>query len=131
MPVILPALGTVTRSVTYRLTRGTQRVAQRGAPIRGGEVRRPMLNRPSVEGAKIHHRFGLVLACTAGDEQSFPVAHDIGEAKAHERALLQSARRYRSLVEASGVIVYTSDSQARWPVPNAAWEAYTGQTWEE
>src|SRR5581483_6285120 len=59
------------------------------------------------------------------------VAHDIGEAKAHEMALARSAERYRSLVEASGAIVYTSDSLAQWNAPNPAWQAYTGQTFEQ
>ena len=59
------------------------------------------------------------------------VAHDVGEAKAHERELARSALRYRSLVDASGAIVYSSDSQAQWHAPNPAWEAYTGQTFEQ
>ena len=59
------------------------------------------------------------------------IARDIGAARAAERVLRESETRYRSLVEASGAIVFNSDAQARWLQPHPRWEAYTGQTFEQ
>lgn len=59
------------------------------------------------------------------------IARDIGAARAAERVLRESETRYRSLVEASGAIVFNTDAQARWLQPHPRWEAYTGQTFEQ
>ncbi len=59
------------------------------------------------------------------------VAREIGERRRQERALRENEERYRSLVEAAGGIVYGCDPEARWIVRNAAWEAFTGMTFEE
>ena len=59
------------------------------------------------------------------------IARDIGAARAAERVLRESEERYRSLVEASGAIVFNSDGEARWRTPQPAWGAYTGQAFEQ
>jgi PAS domain S-box-containing protein len=48
-----------------------------------------------------------------------------------DASLRVSEERYRSLVEASGAIVYCCDPEAKWYLRNEAWEAFTGQTFEE
>ncbi|HUR40912.1 MAG TPA: PAS domain S-box protein [Verrucomicrobiae bacterium] len=59
------------------------------------------------------------------------IARDVSARLAADRALRDSEQRFRSLVEASGAIVYNSDAQARWRAPNPGWEAYTGQSFEQ
>ena len=48
-----------------------------------------------------------------------------------EHALRHSEERYRSLTEATSAIVWTSDPEGRFLVPQSSWEAYTGQPWDE
>lgn len=45
--------------------------------------------------------------------------------------LRASERRYRSLVSATASIVAVTDGSGWFVTPQPAWEAYTGQTWEE
>jgi PAS domain S-box-containing protein len=48
-----------------------------------------------------------------------------------EQALRQSEQRYRSFVEASSQIVWTTDSRGEVNLDIPAWQAYTGQTAEQ
>ena len=59
------------------------------------------------------------------------VARDITERKRAEREIRDREERYRSLVEASGAIVFTCDAQVNWTEPVPEWEAYTGQTFDQ
>lgn len=44
--------------------------------------------------------------------------------------LAKSERRYRSLVEALTSIVWSSNAEVKFVVPQESWRAYTGQEWE-
>ncbi len=48
-----------------------------------------------------------------------------------EQALRLSEERYRSLVGAITSVVWTADPEGRFVEPQAAWAAYTGQSWQE
>ncbi|MEW6268499.1 MAG: PAS domain S-box protein [Thermodesulfobacteriota bacterium] len=45
--------------------------------------------------------------------------------------LRESEQRYRSLVSATTAIVSVADGAGRFVAPQPAWQAYTGQSWEE
>ncbi|HEX6180955.1 MAG TPA: PAS domain S-box protein, partial [Chitinophagaceae bacterium] len=43
----------------------------------------------------------------------------------------ESEQRYRSLVKVTTSVVWTTDGEGGFVVPQLSWEEYTGQTWEE
>jgi len=45
--------------------------------------------------------------------------------------LARGAQRYRSLVEATSAIVFTTDAEGALVEPQPRWEAYTGQSWAQ
>ena len=59
------------------------------------------------------------------------VALDVTERRKAEHRLQASEERYRSLVSASSSIIWATDSEGRFVVPQKSWEQYTGQRWEE
>ncbi|NUQ49528.1 MAG: PAS domain S-box protein, partial [Phycisphaerae bacterium] len=64
-------------------------------------------------------------ACVGG------VAFDVTAWLAAEDALRASEERYRSLTKAITSVVWTTDAEGRFVVPQASWSRYTGQAWEE
>jgi PAS domain S-box-containing protein len=56
---------------------------------------------------------------------------DITAQKELDARLRESEQRYRSLVSATAAIVAVADREGRFATPQPAWEAYTGQPWEE
>jgi PAS domain S-box-containing protein len=56
---------------------------------------------------------------------------DVTALRSAEEQLRQSEERYRSLVSATSAFVWTSDAEGTFSWPQPAWEAYTGQTWDE
>ncbi|HEX2223882.1 MAG TPA: chemotaxis protein CheB, partial [Thermoanaerobaculia bacterium] len=70
------------------------------------------------------------------DEQGQVVAissidRDIDERLRARDELRHSEERYRSLVAAMTSVVWTTDEEGSFVVPQLAWEAYTGQSWEQ
>ncbi len=56
---------------------------------------------------------------------------DISLRKRTEAALRRSEQRYRSLVNATSSIVWTTDGEGSIVTPNPSWQEYTGQTPEQ
>jgi PAS domain S-box-containing protein len=56
---------------------------------------------------------------------------DITSRKRAERQVRESEARYRSLVTVLTDVAWTTDAAGAFVVPQAAWAAFTGQSWEE
>ncbi|HSQ19690.1 MAG TPA: PAS domain S-box protein, partial [Blastocatellia bacterium] len=59
------------------------------------------------------------------------VARDITERKKTDEALRDSEERFRSLVSVITDVPWVADATGAFITPQSAWEAYTGQSWEE
>ena len=59
------------------------------------------------------------------------IKEDITDKKSAEQDLLKSEERYRSLIEATTSIIWTTDESGGFVVPQVSWERYTGQPWNE
>ena len=59
------------------------------------------------------------------------IQRDVTERKRADEELARREERYRALVMATTSIVWTTDSDGRFVEPQLAWEAYTGQSWDE
>ncbi|HEX8312232.1 MAG TPA: PAS domain-containing protein, partial [Chthoniobacteraceae bacterium] len=80
------------------------------------------------------HRVPVLIGfALLGEERDEAIAFilDLTAQKGVEDALRQSEERYRSLVAATSSIVWTSGPTGEFVEPQEAWEAYTGQSWEE
>ena len=55
----------------------------------------------------------------------------ITERKLLEKKLQNSEERYRSLVEATASLIWTTDELGKFVVPQTSWERFTGQPWSE
>ncbi len=87
-----------------------------------------------VEEEGVHRKWMIRMALLEhGDETEsiMVIASDITERKRAEDALRESEERYRSLVLATTSIVWTTDGEGGFAVPQPSWEKYTGQTWED
>jgi PAS domain S-box-containing protein len=72
-----------------------------------------------------------VRAYPAGGQGLSVYFRDIGERRVAQQALLHSEQRFRSLIEASAAIVWTTGATGEVETPQPEWSAFTGQGWEE
>lgn len=66
----------------------------------------------------------------SGHEAALVVALDITERRKAQLALQLSEERYRTLMEASTSVVWTTDAEGNFVEPQKQWQQYTGQAWE-
>jgi diguanylate cyclase (GGDEF)-like protein/PAS domain S-box-containing protein len=59
------------------------------------------------------------------------IARDISERIDSKNALQESEQRYRSLIEATTSIVWTTNAAGEFVEPQTSWENFTGQSWKE
>ncbi len=59
------------------------------------------------------------------------VSRDIRDRKAAEDVLKQSEERFRSLIEASAQIIWTTNAEGEFVTEQPGWTAFTGQTYDE
>jgi PAS domain S-box-containing protein len=78
----------------------------------------------SVTVSPIRDSSGVVLGASS-------IKRDITERKRAAEELARREERYRALVTATTSIVWTTDPEGRFSEPQASWEEYTGQPWQE
>lgn len=61
----------------------------------------------------------------------FGSIQDITERRRSEEELAESELRFRSLIEATTSIIWTTDESGGFVEPQASWEKFTGQPWSE
>jgi PAS domain S-box-containing protein len=71
------------------------------------------------------------LARDGSIESLMGITEDITARKRAEEELARSEERYRSVVEATSDVIWTSAGNGDFVAPQHSWEAYTGQPWEE
>jgi PAS domain S-box-containing protein len=59
------------------------------------------------------------------------IKRDVTERKRAAEELARREERYRALITATTSIVWTTDPEGRFSEPQASWEEYTGQPWQE
>ncbi|MGE3820793.1 MAG: PAS domain S-box protein, partial [Isosphaeraceae bacterium] len=62
---------------------------------------------------------------------TFGISRDITDLKTTERALREGEERFRSLVEATSAIVWTTPASGEFETEQPGWSAFTGQTFDE
>ncbi len=86
----------------------------------------------SLDGKKI---YAIISFQIPEDDDSFenvPISIvDITKRRLAEEQLMASEARYRSLIEATASIVWSTDESGGFAVPQRSWEEFTGQHWEE
>ena len=71
------------------------------------------------------------LAANGAPDGCVVVITDLTHRRELENALRLSEERYRSLVGATTSVVWTTNAAGEFVEPQAPWEAYTGQTWQQ
>jgi PAS domain S-box-containing protein len=71
------------------------------------------------------------LAASGAPDGCVVVITDLTHRRELENALRLSEERYRSLVGATTSVVWTTNAAGEFVEPQAPWEAYTGQSWQE
>ncbi|MDM8555725.1 PAS domain S-box protein [Desulfococcaceae bacterium HSG7] len=85
----------------------------------------------SPKNEKYYDLFDTPIKNLDGSVSKFEIFHDITERRMAEIALESSEERYRSLIEATTSIIWTTDESGGFVVPQPSWEKFTGQPWSE
>jgi PAS domain S-box-containing protein len=112
-PVENPALRALREGVVVGLGRHTLLVQKDG-------TERPIDDRAAPILDEHGHPVGCVL-----------IFRDVTDQRQAAERLRASEERFRSLTDAITSVVWTSDAEGRFVIPQASWSEFTGQTWEE
>ncbi len=85
----------------------------------------------SYQGRWFRTRIVPEMASDGTVESLIGIMEDITGRRRAEEDLARSEERYRSLVEATSDVVWTSVGNGDFVEPQLSWEAYTGQPWDE
>lgn len=99
-----------------------------GKAFREQEV---VIERP--DGTSIHVLVNIDPICDSSGKVlgAINAFYDITNRKNADKALRASERRYRSLLQASTSVVWTTDANGCFVTPQPSWTGYTGQTFDE
>jgi PAS domain S-box-containing protein len=81
--------------------------------------------------AEVGSRDEIGLLTSNFNEMAEGLTNEIAVRKHAENALKESEERYRSLIESTSSIVWTTDAEGGFIVPQPSWEQFTGQPWSE
>ncbi|HEX2559214.1 response regulator [Phenylobacterium sp.] len=95
----------------------------------GRVVRDMPLELPDEQGASRHYLAHYFPIAGSGDgaQGVGAIISDVTNVRAAERAVMASEERFRSLIEATSAIVWTTDAKGSFEPPQSSWTAFTGQ----
>lgn len=95
----------------------------------GRVVRDLPLELPDGDGNSRHYlaHYFPIAGSGSGPQGVGSIISDVTNVRTAERAVKTSEERFRSLVEATSAIVWTTDSKGSFEPPQASWTAFTGQ----
>jgi diguanylate cyclase (GGDEF)-like protein/PAS domain S-box-containing protein len=86
---------------------------------------------PFVSSTSIDNALSLQLFLFAFSIPMMLISALFSERKHVEKELYQSKNRYQTLTESTAAIIWTTDESGGFVEPQASWEKFTGQSWDE
>jgi PAS domain S-box-containing protein len=81
--------------------------------------------------AEVESRDEIGLLASNFNKMTERLTSEITDRKHAKKALKESETRYRSLIESTSSIIWTTDSGGKFVAPQPSWERFTGQPWNE